>query len=137
MTLDESIKVLELFNKWRRGEEIPQENPTKIGIAIDIVLDELKKLSHFTHNTVECDKNRIGPTDLIDLEKNDLVKLLTVTLPYYSKLSESEKDLVAKGGLLPNGSTTGELYWNYCKLVSMDRLDLFKLYVICKDSWKR
>ena len=42
MTLQEAIELLEYYNKWRRGEDIEQPPPISIGIAIDIVLHELK-----------------------------------------------------------------------------------------------
>lgn len=38
MTLQQAIKVLETYNKWRKGAEIPQEKPHIIGMAIDIVV---------------------------------------------------------------------------------------------------
>jgi hypothetical protein len=44
MTIDEAIEVLELHNQWRKGAEIPMETPTRIGIAIDLILCELKNL---------------------------------------------------------------------------------------------
>lgn len=44
MTIDEAIEVLELHNQWRKGAEIPQESPIRIGMAIDLVVCELKNL---------------------------------------------------------------------------------------------
>lgn len=29
------------FNKWRRGADIPQPNPEEIGLAIDLLIEEL------------------------------------------------------------------------------------------------
>ena len=43
MNLDEAITLLEDYNRWRRGAEIPQPKPTQVGVAISIVLAELKK----------------------------------------------------------------------------------------------
>ncbi len=43
MTIDEAIEVLELHNQWRKGAEIPMETPVRIGMAIDLVLSEVKK----------------------------------------------------------------------------------------------
>lgn len=43
MTLIEAIQILETHNKWRRGAEIPMEEPKNIGIAIDVILKEVKK----------------------------------------------------------------------------------------------
>lgn len=42
MTIDEAIEILELHNQWRKGADIPMQNPTKIGMAIDLVVKELK-----------------------------------------------------------------------------------------------
>lgn len=42
MTLIEAIQILETHNKWRRGAEIPMEEPKKIGIAIDFVIEFCK-----------------------------------------------------------------------------------------------
>jgi hypothetical protein len=44
MTIDEAITVLELHNMWRKGADIEMQSPTKIGMAIDMVLCELKGL---------------------------------------------------------------------------------------------
>lgn len=48
MKLEEAIKILELHNKWRRNnlEVNPYEmqNPIKIGIAIDTVVNTYKLL---------------------------------------------------------------------------------------------
>lgn len=44
MTLQEAIKILEKYNKWRRGAEITQPNPKLIGEAIDIAINQLKQL---------------------------------------------------------------------------------------------
>ena len=44
MTIDEAIEVLELHNQWRKGADIPMETPVRIGMAIDLVVCELKNL---------------------------------------------------------------------------------------------
>lgn len=44
MTIDEAIEVLELHNKWRKGADIEMQSPVKIGMAIDLVICELKTL---------------------------------------------------------------------------------------------
>ena len=56
MTIDEAIEVLELHNKWRKGAEIPMETPVRIGMAIDLVVCELKKLrvAHVMPSVCEC-----------------------------------------------------------------------------------
>jgi hypothetical protein len=43
LELNEAITILEEHNKWRRGdEEIQMENPTKLGVAIDVILESFK-----------------------------------------------------------------------------------------------
>ena len=42
MKIEKAIKVLKIYNKWRRGADIPQPHPTEIGLAIDKILKELK-----------------------------------------------------------------------------------------------
>ena len=44
MTIDEAIEVLELHNQWRKGAEIETQKPVRIGMAIDLVVCELKNL---------------------------------------------------------------------------------------------
>ena len=44
MTIDEAITVLELHNAGRKGADIEMQSLTKIGMAIDMVLCELKSL---------------------------------------------------------------------------------------------
>ena len=49
MKLEEAIKVLENHNEWRRNNDIPNSivmvDPKELGIAIDIVVSEFKKLT--------------------------------------------------------------------------------------------
>jgi hypothetical protein len=42
MTLQEAIEILDKHNKWRRGHYDRMQNPTKIGIAIDLVVKKYK-----------------------------------------------------------------------------------------------
>lgn len=42
MTITEALDILENLNKWRRGAEIPQPDPTKVGLAIDFVINFVK-----------------------------------------------------------------------------------------------
>lgn len=41
MTLNKAIETLQHYNRWRRGAEVPIPNPTKIGEAIDVILEKL------------------------------------------------------------------------------------------------
>ena len=44
MTLQEAVDILENHNKWRRGDDnIDQTNPTKLGIAIDLIVAHFNK----------------------------------------------------------------------------------------------
>ena len=42
MTLQEAKQILTAHNEWRRGAEIYMINPAQVGIAIDVILNELK-----------------------------------------------------------------------------------------------
>lgn len=42
--IKESIEFLKTFNQWRRGAEIPQPNPTEIGINIHYITTIMDKL---------------------------------------------------------------------------------------------
>lgn len=55
MLIAEAIKILENYNQWRRGADIPQPNPKLIGIAIDKAIKELKPLAIIRNLT---DKNK-------------------------------------------------------------------------------
>jgi hypothetical protein len=45
MTIDECIAVLTAHNKWRRGsDEMPQDSPATLGLAIDYAIEELHRL---------------------------------------------------------------------------------------------
>lgn len=47
MTLEEAVKILECYNIWRRGkieDYVLEYTPTEIGIAIDTVINHVKKL---------------------------------------------------------------------------------------------
>ena len=43
--MDKTIEFLRDYNRWRRGAEIPQPNPTEIGVAINTLIEEYIKLS--------------------------------------------------------------------------------------------
>lgn len=44
MQLKEAIEYVENYQRWRRGAEIEQPNPTKLGIAIDILIENVKRI---------------------------------------------------------------------------------------------
>jgi hypothetical protein len=59
MNLDEAIKTLEAHNRWRRRDDdnpnATMQNPTDIGIAIDVVLRAAKE-----HKTLSMVMNQIA-----------------------------------------------------------------------------
>lgn len=43
MAINEAIKLLSKYNKWRRGDNrIKQPNPTELGIAIEVIIDYVR-----------------------------------------------------------------------------------------------
>lgn len=54
MTIDEAIGILKSHNEWRRDNSVPpikpMLKPKEIGIAIDVVVNELEK------DKPKCDK---------------------------------------------------------------------------------
>lgn len=43
ITEQEALQILETYNDWRRGTDIPQPDPVKIGEAIDVAIEQMKK----------------------------------------------------------------------------------------------
>lgn len=43
MTKEEALNILAEFQKWRRGAEIPMQEPRIIGEAIDVAIEVLKE----------------------------------------------------------------------------------------------
>lgn len=43
MKIQEAIQILERHNLWRRGADVPQQDPAEIGMAIEMVLHEVKQ----------------------------------------------------------------------------------------------
>ena len=44
MELKQAIGILETHNRWRRGEDVePMINPRELGIAIDLIVEYIKK----------------------------------------------------------------------------------------------
>lgn len=44
MKLEESIKILENYGKWRRGADIPMVNSKSLTEAIDVVVNNYKEM---------------------------------------------------------------------------------------------
>ena len=44
MELKQAVGILEIHNRWRRGEDVePMINPKELGIAIDLIVEYIKK----------------------------------------------------------------------------------------------
>ena len=43
MTPKQAVKILRFYNRWRRGAEIPMQEPAKIGLAIEVLCDAVEK----------------------------------------------------------------------------------------------
>lgn len=43
MTIQQSIEIVETHNKWRRGAEIPMNDPTELGIALVTIVAFAKR----------------------------------------------------------------------------------------------
>lgn len=48
------LELLETYNKWRRGADIRQPNPTDIGKSIDFVLMEIERLNRLSQELTEA-----------------------------------------------------------------------------------
>jgi hypothetical protein len=66
----------------------------------------------------------------IELEREDLLNMVKGTSPYYSVMEDT---LVKKAGQWIGGMADR---WSWGDLNSLTDEELFKLYKICKDSWK-
>jgi hypothetical protein len=53
MNIQQAIDILERHNKWRRGDGYEMVEPAEIGIAIDTIVEHLKKKNQF-HGCDEC-----------------------------------------------------------------------------------
>ena len=70
MTIDEAIEVLELHNQWRKGSEIEMQTPVRIGMAIDLVVCELKNLRNppVISSFCKCKGGAVGRTVTADFK---------------------------------------------------------------------
>lgn len=50
MTLKEAIQILKTHNEWRRGADIEPTCPTKLSLAIDIIIKHLENENRNTKN---------------------------------------------------------------------------------------
>lgn len=68
----------------------------------------------------------------IDLNRKDLISLVKGAVPNYSAFNDPLVKMCGNyiGGFLDRWD------WDYTKLEELSDQDLFKLYNICKNSWK-
>lgn len=54
MDIKEAITILKKHNEWRRCKNVPSTkemvNPTELGVAIDVTINELSNLTNITSN---------------------------------------------------------------------------------------
>ena len=58
MTKEEALNILVEFQKWRRGAEIPMQEPRIIGEAIDVAIEALKEKTNYESKVVKKAKKR-------------------------------------------------------------------------------
>jgi hypothetical protein len=68
MTPKQAIKILRLHRLWRRGEEIPMQDPSKIGEAIEVVCDAVESLER------ERDKMKTAAGELIAMIRVNVMR---------------------------------------------------------------
>jgi hypothetical protein len=57
MTTKQAVKILRFHNRWRRGEEIPMQEPAKIGEAIEVLCDAFEKCNP---RNEKCNRNCVA-----------------------------------------------------------------------------
>lgn len=72
MKLKTAIKILEYHQEWRRGAEIPMINPTRLGVAIDLILKEVKKTTYSIDDIEKC----VEHWGLCKVERSHIKKFL-------------------------------------------------------------
>lgn len=64
MTPEKVISILEGHNRWRRGEETREQDPSEIGTAIDLACQWLKKSMHIPKTKpAQWKKKQVGISD--------------------------------------------------------------------------
>jgi hypothetical protein len=57
MTPKQAVKILRFYNRWRRGAEIPMQEPAKIGLAIEVLCDAFEKRNP---RNEKCNRNCVA-----------------------------------------------------------------------------
>lgn len=68
----------------------------------------------------------------LDLDREDLISLAKGQTPNYSVMGNSK--------IKPHGSFSGsygQWDWNYCSFEKCSDEEIFEIYSICKQSWKK
>ena len=86
MTIDEAIEVLELHNQWRKGGDVEMQSSIKIGMAIDLIVCELKTL-----------RERQSLLDIKDKDEWISREVIEYDWEYEGFGDESIKELLNKG----------------------------------------
>lgn len=67
-----TIKQLETYNQWRRGADIPQPNPTELGLAIDRVILEhfllLEYAKELTQASIKAEEKYLRSDDKMKIK---------------------------------------------------------------------
>ena len=58
MTIEQALEILIEYQEWRRGAEIPMQEPRIIGEAIDVAIEVLKEKTNYESKVVKKDKKR-------------------------------------------------------------------------------
>ena len=58
MTIEQALEILIEHQEWRRGAEIPMQEPRIIGEAIDMAIEVLKEKTNYESKVVKKDKKR-------------------------------------------------------------------------------
>ena len=59
MTVMQATQILKRHNKWRSGVSIKMIDPTRLGMAIDVVVDEIEQSPKiFERTKKEMDKKK-------------------------------------------------------------------------------
>ena len=58
MTIEQALEILIEHQEWRRGAEIPMQEPRIIGEAIDVAIEVLKKKTNYESKVVKKAKKR-------------------------------------------------------------------------------
>lgn len=85
MTIEEAIEIVKLHNQWRKGADIPMENPTRLGMALDLVVHELEDLYKKQNNLLGI------KLDIIENYTKDRISILGSQI---DKFPDADNDIL-------------------------------------------